>query len=180
MDEREIEQHFERSFAAYEAILGRAPRACGAAAWAVTPASLRVQDALRLDYASDLRGGPVCRLRAGDGELATPQIPTSGRCLEELLAQGAQGEEELAAALLGDLRSIEPAVLAVHAEVEGGPYLAFFDRLLPKLIEEHGRPRTLAEVAQSLERAALPVRELTYTLLAGRSGKVATSAEIPR
>lgn len=180
MDEREIAQHFERSFAAYEAILGHAPRACGAAAWAVTPASLRVQDALRLDYASDLRGGPVCRLTAGDGELVTPQIPTSGSCLEELLAQGTRSEEELAAALSDDVRSAERAVIAVHAEVEGGPHLAFFDRLLPQLIEERGRPRTLGEVARSLELPALPLRKLTYARLAGRSGRVATSAEMPR
>lgn len=180
MDEREIASHYERAFGAYASILGRAPRACGAAAWAVTPASLRVQDTFGLDYASDLRGGPACRLRADGAELETPQIPTSGRCIEELLTQGVRGEDELAAALLDDLREAEPPVLAVHAEVEGGPYLAFFERLLPRLRERHGTPRTLGERARSIQLAELPVRALAYTALPGRSGRVATSIEVVR
>ena len=175
MDEREIAKHFELAFGAYEAILGRAPRAVGSAAWAVTPASLRVQDALGLDYASDLRGGPPCRLRADGAELATAQIPTTGRCIEELLSEGVPSEEAMERVLLRDLDEADRAVLAVHAEVEGGPYLAMLERMIAALLAARGEPRTLAEVARSIDRAKLPLRELAHARLEGRSGRVSTS-----
>jgi undecaprenyl phosphate-alpha-L-ara4FN deformylase len=178
MDEREIESHFERSFGAYEAILKRAPRAVGAAAWAVTPLSLRVQDALGLEWASDLRGGPPCRLQADGGELRTPQIPTTGRCIEELLTLGIQSDDALGEALLADMRGPDPSVLAVHAEVEGGAYLPLFERLLPRLRAEHGAPCTLGTIARSLASTKLPRRALTHVRLPGRSGEVSSSTEI--
>jgi hypothetical protein len=175
MDEKEIASHFEQAFGAYEAILGRAPRAMGSAAWAVTPVSLLLQDGLGLDYASDLRGGPACRLRAGGVELATPQIPTTGRCIEELLTQGIPGDGALGRVLGRDLAQHDRAVLAVHAEVEGGPYLDLFEELVGDLRDSHGEPCTLADVARTLDRARLPVRELAHEKLPGRSGRISTS-----
>jgi peptidoglycan/xylan/chitin deacetylase (PgdA/CDA1 family) len=172
MDEREIESHFERSFASYERILGRKPKAVGAAAWFVTPRSLRVQDDLGLDYAGDLRGGPPCRLRVGGDVLRTPQIPTTGRCIEELLTLGIRAEEELAGALLDDLSTADPAILAVHAEVEGGPFAGVLDRVLDGLRE---RGRAIRKV-EELPRANLPERELRMVTLPGRSGKVGTAS----
>jgi undecaprenyl phosphate-alpha-L-ara4FN deformylase len=177
MDARAVAEQFERSFDAYERILGRRPRASGAAAWAVTETSLRVQDGLGLEYASDLRGGPPCRIAARDGALATPQVPTTGRCVEELLAQGVHGADALEDALVADLAPAEHAVLAVHAEVEGGPHRELLGRLLARLEPSHGAPRTLAEIARALDVAHLPVRELVHVPLAGRSGRVATSRE---
>jgi peptidoglycan/xylan/chitin deacetylase (PgdA/CDA1 family) len=180
MSEAEIESHFERAFDAYETILHRSPRACGAAAWAVTPTSLRLQDDLRLAYSSDLRGGPVCRLRANGSDLDTVQIPTTGRCIEELLTVGLRESAQLESALLADLATEETAVLAVHAEVEGGPYLDLLDRLIPKLRETRGDPLTMAEIAASLEPANVPLRQLTHVAMPGRSGTVSTSMEIAR
>jgi undecaprenyl phosphate-alpha-L-ara4FN deformylase len=177
MDAQEIAREFELAFGAYDAILGRAPRAVGSAAWAVTETSLRVQDALGLDYASDLRGGPPCRLRAGGTNLSTPEIPTTGRCIEELLTEGVPSEGAMERVLLRDLADADRAVLAVHAEVEGGPYLDLFERLIGALRDARGEPCTLAEVARSLDRGRLPVRDLVHTKLEGRSGRVSTSIE---
>ena len=172
MDESEIRAHFERAFDAFESTLGRAPRAVGAAAWLVTPRSLRVQDEFDLDYASDLRGGPPCRLRAEGSVLRTPQVPTTGRCIEELLTSGLRAEEDLVRALLDDLSGSDPAVLAVHAEVEGGPFGGVLRRILDRFAAEGTVVRRLAEVAATV--ADPPVRDLAYVELAGRSGKVAT------
>jgi undecaprenyl phosphate-alpha-L-ara4FN deformylase len=177
MDAAEIGSHFARAFEAFERILGRRPRACGAAAWIVTPTSLSVQDGLGLDYAGDLRGGPPCRLRVGGVVLRTPQIPTVGRCIEELLTLGLRGEDELLRALLGDLSGSDPAVLAVHAEVEGGPYQAVLGRLLAKLTAEGVRLSTLAEIAGSMPPERLPACDLAYVELPGRSGRVATAVK---
>jgi len=173
LDAAAIREEFDRAFASYEAILGRPPRAFGAAAWFVTPASLAVADETGLDYASDLRGGPPCRLRDGERVFSTPQVPTTGPCIEELLVGGVREEEAMAAALLKDAAGSDLAVMAVHAEVEGGPYLDFFDRLLPRLEDGCDAIRPLREVAA--EHPAPPVRNLTYTELPGRSGRVATA-----
>jgi peptidoglycan/xylan/chitin deacetylase (PgdA/CDA1 family) len=172
MDEAEIRAHFEHAFGAFESILGRAPRAVGAAAWFVTPRSLRVQDELGLDYASDLRGGPPCRLRAEGSVLRTPQVPTTGRCIEELLSSGLRAEDDLVRALLEDLSRSEPAVLAVHAEVEGGPFGGVLRRILERFAAEGTLVQRLAEVAAAV--ADPPVRDLAYVELEGRSGRVAT------
>src|SRR5204862_5665879 len=122
MDDGEIGAHYEGAAAAYREILGREPSGAGAAAWIVTPRSLAIEDALGLAWASDLRGGPPCRVRADGRVFATPQIPTTGRCIEELLAVGVRETSALIDALVADMAPADPAVLAVHAEVEGGPY----------------------------------------------------------
>ncbi len=174
MDEAEIRSHYERAAQAYAAALGHSPRGSGAPAWYVDARSLSIEDELRLAWASDLRGGPPCRLRAGGRVFATPQIPTTGRCIEELLAVGVREPKALEDALFADLTAADPAVLAVHAEVEGGPYAGVLDALLPRL--RSGRDvRTLGDFAASLDAASLPVRDLAYVALPGRSGRVATA-----
>ena len=180
MGDAEIEGHYEQAFASFERILGRKPKAVGAAAWFVTPRSLQIQDDLGLDYAGDLRGGPPCRLRvAGAGgdarssvSLRTPQIPTTGRCIEELLTLGVRGDEALANALLDDLSTADPAVLAVHAEVEGGPFAGVLDRVLDGLRDRGRATRKVEEIP----RANLPERDLRMVTLPGRSGKVGTAS----
>lgn len=176
MPSEEIAGEFARAFASYEEALRTRPRAVGAAAWLVTAESLRVADALGIDYASDLRGGPPCRLRAGGETFRTPQFPTTGPCIEELLARGVRDEPALAAALLDESASGDVPVLAVHAEVEGGPYLGLLDRLLPRLRERCDEIAPLADVARRRSAESLPVRDLVHVEIPGRSGVVATSA----
>jgi hypothetical protein len=176
MQPAEISQHFERSFAAFEAILGHRPAGIAAPAWAVTAQSLELQDRLGLVYASDLRGGPVCLLRAGGARLRTPQIPTTGRCIEELLAAGVSDEHAILDAILGDLEGADPAVLAVHAEVEGGPYAALFEKLLARVQQSGVEIVTMESVARGLDLAQLPWRELAHVEIPGRAGLVSSSA----
>ena len=135
-----------------------------------------LQDQLGLVYASDLRGGPVCLLRAGGRMLATPQIPTTGRCIEELLTAGVADEDAIVAAILADLSGADPAVLAVHAEVEGGPFAALFEKLLARVLASGVRIVTLESVARGLELSTLPRRELAHVEIPGRSGRVSSSA----
>jgi len=176
MEPAEISQHFERSFEAFEKILGHRPAGIAAPAWAVTAQSLALQDQLGLVYASDLRGGPICLLSAGGKALKTPQIPTTGRCIEELLAAGVSDENAILDAILDDLGSADPAVLAVHAEVEGGPYAALFEKLLARVQHSGVEIVTLESVARSLEPSQLPRRELAHVELPGRAGQVSSSA----
>jgi len=174
MDDAEIRSHYEQAAASYAAILGHAPRGAGAAAWIVNARSLAVQDGIGLAWASDLRGGGPCRLRADGRVFATPQVPTTGRCVEELLATGVRGTKDLADALGADLEPADAAALAVHAEVEGGPYADVLAALLPR-VREGREVRTIGAFVASLDAASLPVRDLAFTPLEGRSGRVATA-----
>ena len=69
----------------------------------------------------------------------------------------------------------DPAILAVHAEVEGGPYAAVLDDVVARLRGAGRRIVTLGQLAVSLDVASLPVRDLAFAPLAGRSGRVATA-----
>ncbi len=180
MTENAIEQEFDKSFKAFREILKRPPRAVAAPGWQVTPASLTVQDRLGLDYASDLRQGPPCFLSYGQKRFETLQIPTTGPCIEELLTMGIKDETQLAEHLLLPLEGYAYPVLALHAEVEGGPFRDFFEGLMARLLKKHGSCLLLRDIAKRCLESpeALEVRELRYIELPGRAGKVASSGAV--
>jgi peptidoglycan/xylan/chitin deacetylase (PgdA/CDA1 family) len=180
MDEARVAEAFARAAAAFEKILGRRPLASGAPGWVVSAASLRAQERLRLDYASDLRGGPPCRLRAAGEEFKTIQFATTTLCIEELLASDRGTHEALLDSLLGALApDVAPptgAVLPIHAEVEGGPYLELFERLLERAAAAGTAFVPLGDLVRALDPAQIPVRDLVDLDLAGRADPVASSA----
>ncbi len=177
MDPGQIRAEFKGSFEAFKSILGTNPRAVAAPGWQVTPQSLEVQDGLDLLYASDLRQGPPCFIKAGGKVFKTLQIPTTGPCIEELLAVGIKKRDQLLEALTHSLEGEEFPVLAVHAEVEGGPYRDLFRLLVANLFKGHKGFITLEEMAERIlaEPEHIPVRRLTSINLPGRAGKVASS-----
>jgi len=179
MDEERAAREYARAADAYQRILGRRPQASGAPGWVVSAASLRAQDRFGLAYASDLRGGPVCRLRAGGETFTTPQVPTTTLCIEELLASGRGGESELESALFEALSPERApptgAVVPIHAEVEGGPYLALFERLLARARASGVEFVPVAELARALDSATLPVLDLVDLELPGRATPVAAA-----
>jgi peptidoglycan/xylan/chitin deacetylase (PgdA/CDA1 family) len=171
-----IDDELRRAYDACMNALAREPDGTGAPAWHVTPRSLAAQDRLGLRFASDLRGGGPCRLRADGAVLRTVQIPTTGPCVEELLAIGMREPRELASALVAALRREQTAVLAVHAEVEGGRYAEVLERVLDELVE---RPVVkLSEIARTLVAAPPLERNLVRVELPGRSGLVSSSHEV--
>jgi undecaprenyl phosphate-alpha-L-ara4FN deformylase len=177
MTREEIKGEFDKSFSSFEDILGRRPLAVAAPGWQATANSLAVQDQLDLLYASDLREGPPCFLQCKGHGYRTLQIPTTGPCLEELLTVGIRNEAGLAQELLDSLRETAQPVLAVHAEVEGGPYRTFFDRLVPSLLKNHKEILCLEDVARRILSIpdSIPRRRLTRISLPGRAGTAASS-----
>jgi undecaprenyl phosphate-alpha-L-ara4FN deformylase len=177
MTREEIRAEFDKSFSSFEDILGRRPRAVAAPGWQVTANSLAVQDQLDLLYASDLREGPPCFLQYKGHGYRILQIPTTGPCLEELLTVGIRNEADLAQGLLEPLQEATQPVLAVHAEVEGGPYRTFFDRLVPSLLKNHKDVLCLEDVAWRILSVpdSIPRQGLTRISLPGRAGTVASS-----
>lgn len=170
-----IHAHFARAIAAFRALTGSDPAGVGAPAWMTTPESLRCQDRFAcLRYASDLRGGPPCRLTVDGQALRLPQLPGTGPCTEELLAQGVTAHAALAARLEREVLDA-PAplrVLTLHAEVEGGLYQPVLEALIPRLARE--RMVTMGEAAAELADR-LPLRRWRMRRLAGRAFPVSSS-----
>jgi len=167
--------HLERACETLRRLSGREPAGIGAPAWTTTPASLAMQDGFPFTYASDLRASPPCRLRTILGDLRLPQLPGTGPCLEELLAEGALDEKTLADRLFATLAAA-PAqplrVLTLHAEVEGGRYLGVLERLLPRL-GELGTVVTMRDAAARI--GTLPLRRWCRRSLPGRAFPVTSS-----
>lgn len=164
-----IRLHFERAIAAYRDLLGHDPAGIGAAAWMTSERSLEMQDRLPFTYASDLRWTPPCRLVTRHGVRRLPQFPGTGPCLEELLTGGAADPQWLADTLIATIaREATPlTVVTLHAEVEGGPYAAVLERMVPQLARFGGN-RLMRDAAADLS-ADLPVHNWCLRRPPGRA-----------
>jgi len=169
-----IAEQYSRACDAFESILGRRPSAAAAPAWLMTPVSLKAQDELGFLYASDMRGG-----RPGYPVLAgyrsnTLQIPTTQPCLEELINLGERNLNACLNRLLSAGEGVNPIVLPLHAEVEGGPYRGFLENLLSGIRARGGKVQLLEQVARDLLSAPSRPPPIPAELgpQAGRAGRV--------
>jgi len=171
MGEGEIESELSRSMAAYEGILGTRPTSSAAPDWRCTPSSLEVQEKFDFLYASDVRGfHPFLPVHEGL-PFKTPQIPTTLATVDELIGR----QEDINSFLLDSLRE-GLNVHTIHAEVEGRPYLALFERFLEQICRKNLEVITLREAARRiLERGLdkLPRLPVTRGNVPGRSGWIA-------
>jgi hypothetical protein len=137
-----------------------------------------VQDGLGLLYASDARdcapGYPDLEGYAS----STLQVPSTQPCLEEILTLGERDPEICAERVLATRGAYPARVLPLHAEVEGGRYAGFLERLLRGIRDVGATVRTLEEIAQGLlAGTSLPPRfRAVRRELAGRSGRVLAAA----
>jgi len=181
LEPEEIEAQFQRAGQAYEAILGHAARAVAAPSWKITPSVLAFESKMNLSYASDLRNGSPCYLKYDHDALSPLQIPTTGPCLEELLTLGEKKPKAWHNTILAAADSTAFPVLALHAEVEGGPYSDFLKLLLEgiKHREYETVPlQTMADTLLEISKVSgktIPVRNLGKMSLAGRAGWVSTA-----
>jgi len=157
---------------AYETAIGVPPAASAAPGWRMTEAALVIQEELGLRYASDVRGRQAFRPRVDGGALKTMQMPTTMPAMDELLGRAPDVEAALAAALGEGLN-----VFTVHAEVEGGPFVARFGAWL-ETVRRTGRPIVrLCDLADAARAGALPECAIVRGRVAGRSGWVAVAGE---
>ena len=177
MTPEEIQGQLIHAIAAYRKILIHPARAVAAPSWRVTDAVISLETVMGFDYASDLRDGPPCFIQTKNGTLSPLQIPTTGPCLEELLTQGISDENTCISRIL-DAASASPfPVIALHAEVEGGPYTRFLKGFLSAVRRRSFEIVPLRDMAETLlrEKDRIPVRRLTRLALPGRAGWVSSS-----
>ncbi len=159
-------------------VFGHFPLLHGAAGWQMNAYVPQLQQELGFRYASDTRGSTPFLPQLAHGIGRVPQLPTTLPTLDELIGRpdlhGAGPVEhllELTAAAIG-----RDQVFTLHAELEGGAYLAGFERLLR---EWQGRGFELTDLgtyAAGLDLARLPQGRIVCGSVEGRSGTLAVQA----
>jgi peptidoglycan/xylan/chitin deacetylase (PgdA/CDA1 family) len=167
-------EQLECGIDAFEAIFGFRPRIHGAAGWQLNACVPALEKGFRFEIASDTRGfEPFMPL--GGGIL---QIPTTLPTLDELVGlNGAQASD--ATRRIFELTRANAArhhVFTLHAELEGGAYLAEFESLVRAWQEAGFEFRTLGDVGSALDRTSLRTSRIRSGTLEGRSGTLALQA----
>ena len=154
----------------FEEVFHARPGTHGAAGWQMNEYALRQIDAWGMAYASDCRGeGPFVPC-VGSTALRHVQLPTTLPTMDELIGTGGIDATNVAAALLRRTARDGDQVFTLHAELEGGLLAPAFEALLDGWRSQGHRLGSLSALYATVKRAALPVRELAWSWVAGRSG----------
>jgi peptidoglycan/xylan/chitin deacetylase (PgdA/CDA1 family) len=170
-------REFEQAVARFREVFGEAPMTFGAAGWQINAATLALQEAAGMDYASDTRGGLEPFMPCMDGRVyKVPQIPGTLPTLDELVGVDGITVENVAEHLL-KLTAAEPPktghVFTLHAELEGMALRPVFEELLAGWKAQGYRLVATRDLAMGLDRATLPVYEVVMGEIPGRSGTLA-------
>lgn len=169
MNRRDIEAAFRLGVAAFSGTVGQPPAATAAPGWRATAEALAVQEQFGFRYASDTRGSCPFRVRAGEAAHATLQIPTTMPTMDELAGAVSDVPGTLEAALRPGFN-----VFTAHAEIEGGPLWAEFERFLGRVQTRGIQVRRLTDVAEPLlsDIEHIPTAPVKRARVRGRSGWV--------
>jgi peptidoglycan/xylan/chitin deacetylase (PgdA/CDA1 family) len=163
---RELELAFDR----FEEVFGGPAQVHGAAGWQVNRHALKFLDQSGIAYASDTRGTAPF-LPAWEGErFSCPQLPTTLPTLDEVL--GLPGVDVLSS-LLEKTESKSAHVYTAHAELEGGKLAGTFERLMEGWKRQGYEVCDLKSLCNEIEIRRLPVHEIQYGEVPGRSGTLA-------
>jgi peptidoglycan/xylan/chitin deacetylase (PgdA/CDA1 family) len=158
-------------------VFDRLPEAHGAAGWQVNGSLPRLERELQFRYASDTRGTCPFMPLAEGVEVAVPQLPTTLPTLDELIGREDLGGMEPVEHLLALTQDGGNQVFTLHAELEGGAYLAGFERLLAAWRARGFELTDLGSCARSLDVARLPRCPIVSGTVAGRSGTLAVQGQ---
>ncbi len=161
----------QQSFAA---LLPSRAQAFAAPGWQCSQASREVLRAGNFLYASDTRGSTPYFPRFGQAVSPLLEIPTTLPTLDELLGLDGCRPRDFNDLVLSRLTQASPQVLTIHAELEGGPYLDDFARLLSRCRQQGVAFFRLEDWARELlqEPGKIPVAQVVNRRLPGRAGTV--------
>jgi len=156
-------------------IFGVAPVVHGAAGWQMNDAAFPAEDLFGFEYASDTRGGSPFFPRIGGTVVDCLQLPTTLPTLDELIGRPDLGGEHPVDHLLRltARTAHRDHVYTLHAELEGQRLAAWFERLLSGWREQGYELTSLAGLAAGIDRESVPVREVQYGSVPGRTGQLA-------
>lgn len=160
--------------ARFREIFGEDARSHGAAGWQTNVHALRYLDRHAFTYASDTRGHGPFRPAMGGAVFACPQWPTTLPTLDELVGVDGRKPQDAAREVLAlTATPREDHVFTAHAELEGGKMLPAFEALLAGWAQQGYEIVALRELAAARGARDLPVHELRYGPVPGRSGLLA-------
>jgi len=166
----------EKAVHAFQDVFQCAPRVHGAAGWQINRDALALERELGFAYASDVRGeSPFIPVANGE-VIGVPQLPTTLPTLDEIIGRSDLDHDDWTRHLF-ELTERSPTrhhVYTLHAELEGGRFLAPFERLLHDWRAQGFRFTSLGELYDSLLRDAyaFPRGEVEAGTVPGRSGIV--------
>jgi len=176
MAQADAAREMDAALAAFHDVMGATPTGFAAPGWQCGPGALAVIERGPFAYHSSTRGARPYRPRFGAQVGRLAELPTTLPTVDELLGQG-MADDRLVDHYLGTIGDRPLEVLTLHSEVEGGPYAAFFERLLERL-EGLVRFCKLEDVARQLDASALPVCDVVQDTLPGRGGTVSCQEEL--
>jgi undecaprenyl phosphate-alpha-L-ara4FN deformylase len=175
MTRSEVFEEFGKARKEFERIFREPAKTAGSAGWQANGFSLAAYDDAGLISASDCRGTHPFFPRANNIVYKTLQIPTTLPTLDELLGRPEHPEDRIIDHYLSLLRSGEPNILTIHAELEGMKKLSLFRMFLVKLQARSVEIVKLHDLARALLKnpSAIPICDLIAGTIEGRSGILA-------
>jgi peptidoglycan/xylan/chitin deacetylase (PgdA/CDA1 family) len=160
-------------------IFGAPPAVHCAAGWQMNTHAFEWLEANGFRYASDTRGIAPFRPRLNGHASACVQLPTTLPTLDELIGRPDLAHTTAVDHLLSlTERCDHDHVFTLHAELEGRRLAPDFDRLLTGWKAQGYRLTSLGEYHASLNQSSLPVHDIEYGSIAGRSGFLALEQEV--
>lgn len=160
---------------AFQRVFGEPARVHGAAGWQINAHCPALEAQMGFDYASDTRGRfPFVPVSEGSAPVCV-QIPTTLPTLDELMGRADLGGHDWHQLLYRCSRELacEGHVLTLHAELEGMKLQPVLERLLIMWQSAGDELMPLREMADRLDRAALPRHRIDWGEVPGRSGSLA-------
>jgi undecaprenyl phosphate-alpha-L-ara4FN deformylase len=161
-------QEFQRIFAT-------APRVHGAAGWQVNEFVPELEAEFGFELASDARGVSPFLPRSATGKPVCLQLPTTLPTLDEMIGLDDCTEANVAGrvmALTSENKGRDQ-VFTLHAEIEGMRLAPVFNQLLQGWTQAGVQLCSLGELAQSIDRQAVPTQAIVQREFPGRSGTLA-------
>ncbi|HEU5293317.1 MAG TPA: polysaccharide deacetylase family protein, partial [Burkholderiaceae bacterium] len=160
----------------FEEIFGTAPTTHGAAGWQMNEQALAQVDDWGMPYASDCRGVGPFWPRWGNRTCRHVQLPTTLPTLDELVGLNSIDGNQVAQVLHSLTERDADHVFTLHAELEGGLLAPAFEALLDGWIRQGHRMGSLAMLHRTVAKAPLPVRDVAWGAIPGRSGPLLVEA----
>jgi undecaprenyl phosphate-alpha-L-ara4FN deformylase len=169
-----VAREIDRAQDIYTALMGNPAYSFAAPGWQCTLSSRSALATRNFLYASNTRGLTPYFPAFGDTVTPLLEIPTTLPTLDELLGFHGCRPQDFTRLVLSRLEGGLPQVLTIHAEMEGGPFLSEFTRLLTQCRERRVEFFRLEDWARELlkEPAKLPVARVNSQRLPGRAGYV--------
>jgi undecaprenyl phosphate-alpha-L-ara4FN deformylase len=176
-----VAREITRAQEMYTTLMKRPAYSFAAPGWQCSFSSRTALAAQHFLYGSDTRGVSPYFPAFGHRVTKILEIPTTLPTLDELLGFQGCTAQDFTGLVLARLETGLPQVLTIHAEMEGGPFLSEFSRLLSRCRQRKVEFFRLEDWARELldKPDPLPVAPVTLQRLPGRAGRVACQGPHP-